>query len=483
MKSYRVALVRPQSDSEFLEPCEPLGPLLLKAALRENGIAAEVFDRELEGDGVQAQIVSYHPDLLVFSVMSADSLPDALRLAVSLRESLPGTALAAGGLFVTTCTQRAAALFPGGTHLLIGEGENTLPRLCRQLAGIPLPDGAPAYRRPAEWPLADRSRLQDYLAIGAPISLRTSRGCPGSCTFCATPALPFPLGRWAARPVEDIADEMAVLSRQYPPAVFNLVDDEFGPLSRVRALTVALRGRGVKAAFALQLRAADLYAAAGKQSLFSELKAGGLCRIFVGVESMNAQTLHYFGKPLPPQATLDALRTARAAGIATHIGYILWHPLSTRESILEEVKTLRAAGFFSVKTALSRLVLFPGTALAKELQMQAHTATWAALPPPLEEWYQTLHTALAPLYRQWVRGATALPRLCGLAHLGAAAQQLAANRVEAALEALDALAYHVMLNPQSANQQTITNTADQVRRELHAAGCPHHCARRDTATV
>ena len=467
----RVALVRPLCESDFLEPCEPLGLELLAAALTAEGIPHRIFDRELDGDRVHEALRGYAPDLLVLSIMTVESMADAQRLALAQREHRPETALAAGGLLVTTCPVQAQARFPAGTHFLYGEGELSLPRLCRTLekgnAKNPHED-APLYPEPRQWPRAERHRLAEYIDLGAPISIRSARGCPGSCAFCATPCLPAPLNRWAGRTVAEVADEMAALCARFSPPVFNFVDDDFGPLSRIEALAEELSKRGKRAAFSLQLRSPALYAHRDLAVALQKLKENGLCRIFVGVESLSPATLDWFGKALEPGRALDALATARDKGIETHIGYILWHPLATLDSVKAEARALRERGFFSVKTAMSRLVLFPGTRLYNTLGGNSHQAVWAPMDLEMEAAYGRVEGLIAPLYKQWITGATALPRLCCLAHLSGDREPV--DSLNAALERLDALAFAALMAPEEADEALIARTAVAVSLFYHSHG-------------
>ncbi|MCL2337064.1 MAG: B12-binding domain-containing radical SAM protein, partial [Firmicutes bacterium] len=325
---FRVALVRAFSRADEKELAEPLGIEALAAILRKNDIACRLFDRERDSMAdIVEQIVAYNPSLLGLSVLMEDNALDAARLLLKIRQRL-AVPCVIGGLFVTASYEQARAIFPKDCYLVRGEGETALLKICAAINGLTYPEMEKPYLLPEEWPWLYRYHLQDYLNLGAPINMKSSRGCPGQCRFCATPSLPDGLNRWRGRKIADVADEMEHLSKLYYPPAFNFVDDDFGPLSRVAELTEELKKRNVRCAFSLQLRAAAVYNTPNYAGIIRKLQAGGLCGVFIGVESFDAKTLAYFNKPLDPFEALRAAQSFRACGMAVNVGYLLWPPLA-----------------------------------------------------------------------------------------------------------------------------------------------------------
>jgi hypothetical protein len=206
---------------------------------------------------------------------------------------------------------------------------------------------------------------------------------------------------------------MKTLAARYD-AVFNFADDDFGPLERIEALVSELGRRSLKAAFSLELRAGELRRASDAR--LRRLRAGGLCRVFVGLESLEAETLRRWGKAVDPAALLKAVVRCRAAGIETAVGYILWHERSTPESVREQMQTLSRYDLLDPKSALSRLIVFPGSRLYEEAGAFG-PARPVSLPPRAAAAYRELESRLAPLYRLWTRAAALLPGVCCRDHL------------------------------------------------------------------
>jgi len=473
----RVALIRPLHGGEELEFQEPLGPECLAGSLGRAGWTAELFDRRLyERRGLLPAFwedfcarVPY--EAVGFSLMTAEDLPDALRLIQRMKLSAPAPRFVLGGLFVTLAGERQRAVVPRDVALICGEGET---QLLSWLERADLRASEQSGSGPPTWAPAWRPQLADYLAQGCAINIRGGRGCSGACAFCATPALAPAYRLWAGRDISEVVDEVAALATraqalgQLP--IFNFVEDDFGPLARVEELDAELRARGLRIAYSLQMRGLSLLKEADVFARMARLHEGGFCRLFIGVESMTAATLRAWHKPLDPDALLALLGRVEQAGIRVHIGYILWHEDSTPESVRREVIALHEQGFFSTKCVFNRMVLFPGAALyAEDIAAGKRAGTvWQALSPTCEELYQKLTSWLRPLYLVWVRAATALPQAAARAYLTGDATETA--RLDAVLAVCDRIAYGAVADADFSAD--IAGTAARLDKELDEIRCP-----------
>lgn len=393
----KVALVRPRYDGDDPEFQEPLGAEAICGYLREHGVQARVFDRML-GAGY-SEIASFNPDWIGFSLMTDADAPDALRMQQMLQQK--GRRFFAGGLFITTCPEKARALFPSDTVMISGEGEGPVYELVTtgKVQGKLKPD-------PDEWAFASRDQLAEYLSRGGVINIRTSRGCKGNCAFCTTPQNGRPAGH-KTRSTVKIADEMFQISQSGYEPVFNFTDDMFGDYKRIRDLTGALRIRGLRAAFSLEMRACEVINT--PPGIWKELHEGGLCRIFTGLESLNHRTLETWKKPLNAERLIRAMQAMKQTGIACEAGYILWHDSTEPEDAFREAEQLYQYGLLSPKTALSRLVLFPGSRLYEEIK--ADDICLCRLKPASERMYARWETILFPLRAIWTAVSCAMPKM------------------------------------------------------------------------
>ena len=387
----RCAIIRPLAEGRAWELEEPLGAEAICGYLRERGISCCVFDRRI-GTAVQ-DIEAFAPDAAGFSLMTAEDVPDALRLLQKLKK--PERRFFAGGLFVTCEEKRCRALFPADTKLISGEGEGPVLSFLTSVDAVP-PD-------PDGWAFASRDDLSAYLEQGGAVHLRSSRGCHGGCAFCTTPGLSH--GHHEERSIDLVVQEMAVIAGQGVLPVFNFVDDEFGSLERVRKLIRTLKREGVRAAFSMELRPSVV--CGGNPEIWDELHAGGLCRIFTGLENLSRETLRHWNKPTDPQRLLQALELCEKAGILCETGYILFHEGSTVSSVMEQLRMLHDAGRFTPKAALSRLWLYPGSRLHRLSSLKQSAPVM--LTAEAEELFSSWEIRLKEYYDLWTKCAVRLP--------------------------------------------------------------------------
>ena len=422
----RVLLTRPLCAGDEPEFAEPLGIERLAGYLRAHGVSdVGVFDRRLYlcerragldtgpfWDDVRVWAAGGAPTVVGISLMTEADVPDALRMFSRIHAWWPQARLVAGGLFVTTAPSEAARRLPAGVTLLAGEGEVALLALVR--GGAP---GDGAVLSPDDWALAYRPCVGRYARLGCAVNLQTSRGCPGCCVFCATPGLSHELRRWQPRDLSLVADEMACeaarLEEAGLPPVFNFVDDDFGPLARVEALAGELEHRRLRVAFALEMRLASLIGQPCLAERLVRLRAAGLTRVFVGVESLDPRTLAGWHKPYDVAGLPDVIAAFRSADVSLQCGYILWHARQTVAGAREEVLRLHELGIYSHRAALSRLIVFEGCALARECDERG----FQRMGPAAEAFYQRFSQDTEELTRIWTQAAIAEPHATAQAFL------------------------------------------------------------------
>ena len=437
----KLLLIRPLCAGDEPDFAEPLGLERLAGYLRAAGMdAVEVLDRRLYqrerrlGLGgpsfwqdVAALCDGEPPDLVCLSLMTEADVADALRVMSRMHARYPQARFQAGGVYVTTQPERAAALLPRDTILQRGEGEAALLALAK---GAPVPS---VPLGPDDWAVAHRPQLLRYARLGCAVNLQTSRGCPGSCTFCATPGLPGGLRRWAARSESLVADEMQGVARRLEeaglPPVFNFVDDHVGPLARLERLADELDARDLRVAFSCEMRLAALIGQPRLRERLARLRARGLTRLFVGVESLNPRTLARWRKPYDVAALPEVVGALRAAGISLQTGYILWHAGQTLDGALEEARALHDLGLYTHQASVSRLIVFAGCAEAHD---GATAEGYQAMGPAEEDFYQRFVARTAGLRARWTQAALRLPYAAGCAALGVGEADHAALTAELA---------------------------------------------------
>ncbi len=173
-----------------------------------------------------------------------------------------------------------------------------------------------------------------------PFSLRSSFGCKFRCKFCAgVPHWTDYRTKSAARLAAEIDHLVASL-----PGVARLsfLEDEIATrhLDHVRVVATVLRERGI--------RLDGLYT---HSSLLTDeaarLLAPVVDRVFLGLDSPHDEVLRRMGKGQRLDTVLTAVERARAAGLRTHLEWIIGSPPETVDSVITSlyaIFTLVATG-------------------------------------------------------------------------------------------------------------------------------------------
>lgn len=448
----RMLLIRPLCEGDELEFAEPLGIERLAGYARAHGVVdVAILDRRLYEQerhaglsaaslwsDVRATCDAAPPELVGFSLMTSQDVPDTLRMHSRLRAWYPNARFWAGGVYVTTAYDEAARLLPASIALVRGEGETAL---LDELAG----GGHTSMLHPNEWAPAYRPHMERYATLGCSVNLQTSRGCPGSCAFCATPQLPYGLGTWRGRDISLVVDEIEHEQRRLAhanlPPVFNFVDDDFGPLRRLEELACELRERGLRISFACEMRLASLVGQSDLYSRMERLHEAGLSRLFVGVESLSPHTLEAWHKSYDASRMEQAVAAIREAGIALQAGYIMWHARQTVTNALAEAKELWRLGLYTHQAAVSRLIVFPGCELAGK---DAQTARFEAMDSTSEEFYERFRSRSEGLQARWIAAAVQEPYFASCDLLGIKTDELRA--VQDKLAELNARSFELLMS-------------------------------------
>jgi hopanoid C-3 methylase len=228
-----------------------------------------------------------------------------------------------------------------------GEWEAVDPAPVADLDSVPLParDLTTSYRSRyfSEWmrPLA---------------SIRTSKGCPHRCNFCAQWKLSA--GRYLRRSPEAVVAELAGI---HEPYVFFADDESLYDTARMYRLAELIRDAGITKRYFLYARSETIVRA---PELLELWRAVGLERVFVGLEFFRERDLEYVHKGSTVADNERAIAILRSLGIEIYASFIV-RPEFTRddfEAFRRYVRGLKLNfATFSVLTPL------PGTDLYDEV--------------------------------------------------------------------------------------------------------------------
>jgi radical SAM superfamily enzyme YgiQ (UPF0313 family) len=216
-------------------------------------------------------------------------------------------------------------------------------------------------------------------------SIRTSKGCPHRCNFCAQWKLSG--GRYLRRSPESVVEELATIEE---PWVFFADDESLYDAARMRRLAELIRDAGISKRYFIYARSETIVRA---PELLELWRSVGLERVFVGLEFFRQSDLEYVHKGSTVADNERAIAILKSLGIEIYASFMV-RPEFTRDDFAAFRRYVRGLKLnfatFSVLTPL------PGTELYDEVEDQiidrnydhvdfVHTLLPTALP--LKEFY------------------------------------------------------------------------------------------------
>ena len=434
----RWVFIRPARQSTYYDPeiQEPLGIEYLAACRSAAGDKVLLLDcamDRLTNVKLARRAAAFQPDIIGFSLTTADEINSACKIYDECSEALAGRPVSwlAGGNFVSTEPDLALRLLPAPIQLIQFEGEEALASLAasweRQLTDtgnslLHEPKervivGTPVYQLDT-LPFAERRYAQSVLSNDWAFNLQGSRGCFGACRYCASPGMSTLAGaRWRGRPPEHVVEEMALLCAHYGVRSFNFVDEDFlGPdrvaEERARAFAAEIKRRKLNIAFSIQVRPASL-----NHRIIRMLTSAGLIYVFMGIESDNPDDLSRWRRPQITNAW-QYVQHFRTRGAEVNAGVMLFHPHATLEGIERFAQRLHNHRLLEYRSAINRLDAMPGSYYYCQSMTDGKLDASVAGPQPLsfedpsvQFLYDDLLAALAPLGPPSMHALCAVPVL------------------------------------------------------------------------
>jgi len=405
----KVLLVEPPKaplaiGGEDVHLFEPLALEYLAAAVAPNH-DVEVLDMRIDAD-LDGVLERFEPDLVGITAYTVH-VNVVRRLFAQVKRWNPDIVTVVGGHHATV--QPSDFRSPDIDLVVAGDGIATFREVVarlengRALAGIPgvaLGSAGDALAALAPAPLGDlddcppplRSltgahRHRYYSEWMRPLaSVRTSKGCPFRCSFCAQWKIAG--GRYLRRRPELIVDELATIEEPY---IFFADDESLVDVKRMERLATLIAEARLDKSFFLYGRSDTIAANPG---LVARWRDVGLERVFVGLEFFRDEDLRYVGKRSNVADNDRAVRLLQSLGIDIYASFIL-RPEFTRDDFAALRGYCRRLDLDFASFAV--LTPLPGTDLYAELQGELlvddfdyfdfiHTVLPTALP--LESFYQ-----------------------------------------------------------------------------------------------
>lgn len=334
-------------------PSPPTHLLSIASYLSEHKINVSVADLNLvylsEGSDPEKELINRlegdKPRILGISAMESYLLDSVYRLAEIARNYNPQLFIVLGGVNATAMDEEILL-----THkvdaIVRGEGEVTFVELCQALLnqeslssvrGISYIEENSVVRNP-DRPFMDLTKLplpareiypldKMYDLNNGVDAVYASRGCPYKCLFCHGPS--FWKSKWRGRNPDDVVKELDYIERSGGKVAF-LYDMNFG-FNKEWALELCQKITTAKLniIWGCELRVENLL----DTKFLEEIYRAGCRSTFIGIESMDQQSLSGVDKGYLVKELYEGLNNAVSVGINVETTVMIGMPDNTRESI------------------------------------------------------------------------------------------------------------------------------------------------------
>jgi anaerobic magnesium-protoporphyrin IX monomethyl ester cyclase len=325
-----------------MQPYAPLATIGAAAYLREQGFEVALHDvMFLEDPGALAPVLdSFHPRLLViyddgFNYLTKMCLTNMREAAFEMCALAKARGCSVAVSSSDSSDHPAQYLEQGADYILLGEAEQTLLELSRQIendavdpggiTGLAFMKDGVMIRNAARPVMHDLDRLPlpawDLVDVPAykrawtgsngyfSINVSTTRGCPFKCNWCAKPIYG---NRYNARSPDHVFRELQHLHTTYGFDHIWFCDDIFGlKPGWVSRFATLLQESGIKIRFKIQSRA-DLLL---RDEQIRPLAAAGCEEVWMGAESGSQRILDAMDKGITIAQIETASRQLHAQGI------------------------------------------------------------------------------------------------------------------------------------------------------------------------
>ena len=367
----KIRLIEPISPSRHLWSKSyfvRLGLPMIGAALVEAGHDVRIFNPQLAPvDWADV----YSSDLVGLSTTTSTA-PEAYRIADDLRRR--GIPVIIGGSHVTFMVDEA---LQHADYVARGEaGETIMVELAEALGGTRelssvagisyvAEDGTPVHA-----PLHERCPDLDLLPfpdltlidgweriVNTPIM--TSWGCPFDCTFCSVTAM---FGKkYRFRSAESVMEEI----RQKRPERIFFYDDNFAAnRKRLKRLLRMMIDEGLAVPWSAQVRT-DVVR---DQELLELMRDSGCHLVYLGLESVNQETLDNYEKAQTVDDIRRAIKVLHEYGIKSHGMFVLGADTDDVQTVRDTVAFARENRIDTVM--LNILTPLPGTQQFEEMDAE-----------------------------------------------------------------------------------------------------------------
>jgi anaerobic magnesium-protoporphyrin IX monomethyl ester cyclase len=373
----KVALIAPPYPLEEF-PSPPLGICYVAAACEAAGADVKIFDYivgQYTPEKLKKQLDEFEPDI-VGSTSVTLNFTKAAEIIQTVKKLRPFIVTMMGGPHVSFSAEATLDQYPEIDVVFVGEAERSLQQWL------------PVYQNRSSWclikgiaylnegkyinngqgdfiddldglPMPSRHLLpiSKYQALGFPISIITSRGCPNKCIFCLGRKMVGLKSRF--RDPKLVADEIEfILSMGFTR--INIADDLFtANKHRVRAFCEEILNRGIVFDWSAFARVDTV-----NEETLRFMRKAGCDAVSFGIESGNAEMLKRIRKGITLDQARHAVTLCKKVGMMAHASFMVGLPGESAQTMND---TLTFAKELNIEHGYHMLAPFPGTTLRERV--------------------------------------------------------------------------------------------------------------------
>jgi anaerobic magnesium-protoporphyrin IX monomethyl ester cyclase len=374
----KVAIIAPPYPLEEA-PAPPLGVTYVAAAFEAAGAEVRIIDYIVNGyrpEKLKAELDAFRPDAVGATSVTLNFYGAADIVRTAKRHN-PDIVTMMGGPHVSFDAENTLTAYPEIDMIVKGEGEQTIAELTpflkdrgawpgirgiafRRNGGLMVTEERDFIEDLDMLPLPARHLLplSRYQALGYPISIITSRGCPYSCIFCQGRRM---VGKKIRkRSAALIVDEIEhILS--YGIDRINVADDLFASdRSRVEEVCGEIRRRRLSFTWSAFARVNTV-----DRETLRIMKDAGCDSVSFGVESGNPEMLKRIRKNITLDQVREAVRLCNDVGMIAHTSFMVGLPGETGQTLEETKKFASSLGSLY---GYHFLTPFPGTTVRENVE-------------------------------------------------------------------------------------------------------------------
>ncbi|MBI5253307.1 MAG: radical SAM protein [Euryarchaeota archaeon] len=352
----------------------PIGLGYLASVARDKA-EVSVLDENVEAFDAE-KIRDINPDIVGITA-TTPSFSRAVEIVRAIKEINAKARVIMGGTHVTFAPEDA--LKAGADVVIRGEGEATLAELLEssnleKIKGISYVEDGKIFHNP------DRELIKDLDEVPFPareyfplknyriMSLVTSRGCPYSCSYCASTRFWRQMVRF--RSPENVIEELKQIS-ELGFKLVRFMDSTF-TLDQRRAVKICelIKESNTGIKWSCETRADFI-----SDELLEALRNAGCTLLCIGVDSGSQEVLDKCRRSIGVATMKEAFEKIREYGIATRAYVTFSFPGETEKTVRETIRFLEEVK--PEQTLLSLATAYPGTELWSGGTVEVHP-NWVA---------------------------------------------------------------------------------------------------------